>query len=384
VAAPGDLKSRFLRELLSGAYEYAGGLDQAHPTAVDALDGSLRRRAAVRRDALRDRVERLAARAGFTRRHFDAAAGAQGLASVIDGLDGLETTYAALADERSRALLVDLLRLRVLGPYHVTPTISPEEFRARQAEVERKWRTGATPIEASDPFFPVLHQYAVPNPGGEPIRLYTHSAALVNIFVLEQYRYAQGGVEIGADSDEVVLDAGGCWGDSALYFARRTGPGGRVYTFEFEPESLDIMRRNLELNPSLAERIVVVEEALWHSSGETIEFEPAGQSTSVGGGSLSTTTTTIDDFVEARGLDRLDLVKMDVEGAEPSLLDGARRTLGRHGPDLAIAAYHRDSDLVDLPLRVTEADRAYRLYLDHFSASRDETVLFARSDRRKA
>jgi FkbM family methyltransferase len=304
---------------------------------------------------------------------------------VIGGLGGLEATYAALGDDRSRRMLVDLLRLRVLGPYHVSPRIRPEEFRARQAEVEREWRTPAAPIESSDPFFPVLHQYEAPGPDGEPIRLYTHSAGLVNIFALEQYRYAHGDVEVAARPGDVVLDAGGCWGDSALYFAARVGDGGRVYTFEFEPESLGIMRRNLELNPRLAERVEVVERALWHSSGETLRFEPAGQLTSLGenGGARATETLTIDDFVREAGLARVDLVKMDVEGAEPSLLDGAGACLREHTPDLALAAYHRDSDLAELPRAVAAADAGYRLFLDHFSAGRDETVLFARAPRRE-
>src|SRR5690606_2150972 len=45
----------------------------------------------------------------------------------------------------------------------------------------------------------------------------------------------------------------------------------------------------------------------------------------------------IDDLVAELGLDRVDLVKLDVEGAEPFVLEGMRRTLATHRPQLAIS-----------------------------------------------
>ena len=388
VSVSRELEDRFLYEMLRAAYDYVPGIAQGDPSEVDPSDTSLSRRVRRARDTLRDGIERLASGAGFARRHFGVRGAAENLAQVIDRLDGLEATYASLADEHSRRMLVELLKLRVLGPYHVTPRMTAQEFRQKQAQVDRAWRIEAPPVEVSDPFFRALHLYEVPcADGGAPIRLYTHSAALVNIFVLQQYRYAHDRQAIEPRRDAVVLDAGGCWGDTALYFANLAGPGGRVYAFEFDSESLAIMRQNLELNPRLADRVQVVEKALWHGSGETLRFAPAGQLTSLTGGhaaegeSTAVKTVTIDDFVAGEGIGRVDFVKADVEGAELNVLRGADRCLREHTPELAVAAYHHDGDLVELPECVRGAGSDYRLFLDHFSASRDETVLFGRPAR---
>jgi hypothetical protein len=90
-------------------------------------------------------------------------------------------------------------------------------------------------------------------------------------------------------------------------------------------------------------------------------------------------TIAIDDFVAERGLERLDFVKMDVEGAELNLLQGARETIARFAPKLGLAAYHKDDDLVTIPEQLLALDPDYQLYLGSFSALEDETVLFATS-----
>ena len=61
---------------------------------------------------------------------------------------------------------------------------------------------------------------------------------------------------------------------------------------------------------------------------------------------------TLDGFVRRRGIERLDLVKMDVEGAEVSVLDGAGDTLRRLRPDLLVCAYHKTDDYETIRLRL--------------------------------
>jgi FkbM family methyltransferase len=376
-----SLKQTLLSEVLRDAHEYAPGVDSAHPAEVDPLELSWRRRLELVRARAADAVERSAALAGFHRRHFEPDRAAARLAAVLDQVDALERTWDALGDDHSKRLFVDLLKVRVLGPAHVSLPVSAERYRALQASAERRFRSGTETLEVADPFFSRLHMFELPRPSGRTIRLWSHSVSLVNIFELEQYGYARDGHSVVAAAGDVAIDAGGCWGDSALYLADLVGPEGRVYTFEFAPDSLDVLRRNLALNPELAERIVVVEEALWERSGERLTFAPAGQVTSVmrdaGDASLSTTTVTVDDFAEREGIDRVGFLKMDVEGAEPSVLRGAQGCLSEHAPKLAIAAYHRESDLAELPSAVAAARPDYRMLLGHFSPGEDETVLFA-------
>lgn len=279
-------------------------------------------------------------------------------------------------------MLVNVLKLRVLGPYHAPLPVTPEAFRAAQVRADRDLLVEPATFRVSDPWFSPLSRYRVPARSGGSIELHGHSAEIASIFLFDEYRYQRGSNSVDALRGDVVLDIGGCWGDTALYFADRVGPTGKVYTFEFNPESLEVMRANFELNPDLAERIEIVERALWDSSGETLEFWAAGAQTTVvpegaGHGALSTTTVTIDDFVRTQGIERVGFVKMDVEGAEPRVLRGARDVIARDAPRLAVAAYHRPDDLAQLPQAVTACGVDYEFFVDTASPLEDETVLFA-------
>jgi FkbM family methyltransferase len=70
-------------------------------------------------------------------------------------------------------------------------------------------------------------------------------------------------------------------------------------------------------------------------------------------------------------------IKMDIEGAEANALDGARKTIARHRPRLAISAYHRPGDLWDLLLKIRRWDLGYRFHLRSHSFNGFDTVLYA-------
>src|SRR5207247_2631007 len=104
---------------------------------------------------------------------------------------------------------------------------------------------------------------------------------ILDTFLLEQYRYEKGGIRIAAEPGDTVIDAGGCWGDSALYFADRSGPNGHVYCFEFTPANLEIFAKNLSLNPALEPRITVIPKAVWDRSGEPVAYDDRGPGTAL-------------------------------------------------------------------------------------------------------
>jgi FkbM family methyltransferase len=203
--------------------------------------------------------------------------------------------------------------------------------------------------------------------------------AVMGTYVLEQYRW-DGVPEVGVRPGDVVIDGGGCLGDTALYFSHLAGPQGRVHVFEFEPGNVGTLRANLELNPELATRIDVVEQPLWHRSGETMRFDPAGPSTRLGAGTQVVETAAIDALVAAGRIDRVDFLKLDIEGAELQALEGARETITRFRPRLALSVYHREDDLIRIPAFVEELGLGYRFALGHYTAHAEETILFAWTD----
>jgi len=142
---------------------------------------------------------------------------------------------------------------------------------------------------------------------------------------------------------DVVIDVGAYTGDTALIFSRLVGEEGRVIAFE--PDILNFEGLVKTIKNFNMKNVVAVERALWskkavmrfaetHSLGSSL-FLPGGC-----GRIRKVRVTTLDEEVRRLNLDRVDFLKMDVEGAEIEILKGARRTLREKAPHLAIATYH--------------------------------------------
>jgi FkbM family methyltransferase len=145
----------------------------------------------------------------------------------------------------------------------------------------------------------------------------------------------------------VCLDVGANIGVLALLMARRAGPTGRVCCFEPVPRLYDRLQDNVEGN-GLGGTIRAFRTALADVDG-TMSMAVAGEeetnqgtSSLVGQGdprlrdAAVVEVRTLDRFVEEEGLARVDFIKLDIEGAEPLFLDGARATLAQFRPDLLI------------------------------------------------
>ncbi|GHT01861.1 hypothetical protein AGMMS50276_30860 [Synergistales bacterium] len=72
-------------------------------------------------------------------------------------------------------------------------------------------------------------------------------------------------------------------------------------------------------------------------------------------------TTTIDDFVEENGLERVDFIKADIEGYERHMLKGAAKTLKRFAPKLALCTYHLLDDPEVMERFIKEANPVYNV-----------------------
>lgn len=135
----------------------------------------------------------------------------------------------------------------------------------------------------------------------------------------------------------VIFDVGANIGFYTLLLAAQVGSAGRVHAFEPDPLSFAILNRraaghaNVELNPAAVGD---------HTGRITLFTHRANRADnrvhdSLGGESAETLEvplTTLDDYCAARDIDRLDAVKMDIQGAEVAALAGFRKTLGRLRP----------------------------------------------------
>jgi FkbM family methyltransferase len=313
--------------------------------------------------ALRTKVRDLASYAGFYRA---SAIPYDQLREVFE-VDGLDQAYGLLQDQLSRDSFIKVLAYRILGYRHVRLPLNNAKYWELRQSVDKY-------VEKRDTIrnIPVLGSLDLCNFKG--IRLHVHRLAILHEFLLEQYRCARAG--IGVNPGDVVIDAGGCWGDTALYFAQDAA---RVFCFECMPSNIEIIQQNLALNPVLGAKIGVIQRALWSRSGEKFVFKDMGPGSHPveDGDGQDVETQTIDDFVSANSVKRVDFIKMDIEGAEPEALIGAERTIRKHRPKLAISVYHDVRHFASIPLWIAGLDLGYRLYLDHFTIHAEETVLFA-------
>ncbi len=72
----------------------------------------------------------------------------------------------------------------------------------------------------------------------------------------------------------------------------------------------------------------------------------------------------------------LRLIKLDIEGAERYALQGAKNTIVRNRPVLAICAYHLQDDILVLSDFIRSALTGYKLYLRHYLLSAGDTILY--------
>lgn len=144
-----------------------------------------------------------------------------------------------------------------------------------------------------------------------------------------------------------TFDVGAQSGFYSLLLSRLVGRGGSVIAFEPLPANLRILKENVEIN-TLA-NVVVRGEAVAEKSG-TLDFQvPALNSNLLAGplapGDQYPTTlvrsVSLDDFVDEIGC-RVDFIKVDVEGAEGAVLDGARRLLRKYHPTMMIELHNMD------------------------------------------
>ena len=148
---------------------------------------------------------------------------------------------------------------------------------------------------------------------------------------------------------DVAVDIGGNLGEWMAPMADRVGKAGRVYVFEPVPVLAAALERTARINGH-SRTVSVIRTAVADATGDAtfnMTMAAGGDGALSGlaaGGGTTVPTIALDDFMAERGLDRLDLIKIDVEGAERRVLEGARRTLANLKPRLVFESGHESAD----------------------------------------
>ena len=289
-----------------------------------------------------------------------------------------EWLYRTLADEQSKQVLLQILSYRVLGPRRVRFSALADRWPEVVASMKKHQINETKAEEGSGPLSR-RGLFRWKGRDGE-IRLKSHPLNWINTLYLEQYATDTPDGRIEVQPGQTVIDGGGCWGDTALYFADRAGKAGKVHSFEFSPANLETFRRNLNLNPQLSGRIQIHPFALSNQSGQTVTFEEGGPGTTLKGklGKNRATTKSIDALAEDLKICPIGFIKLDIEGFELPTLRGAAQTILRDQPALAIAAYHKPDDLFKIPREILKINQNYKIYMRHFTIHNEETMVLAK------
>jgi FkbM family methyltransferase len=150
----------------------------------------------------------------------------------------------------------------------------------------------------------------------------------------------------------VFIDGGANIGFYSILAARLAGPLGRVVAFEMMPDTAAVLRRHIAANGAPA--ITVVERALSDRSGSRVRasVEPGqhGQASIINDGSerhhsIEVETITLDEALIGCGA--IELIKLDLEGAEYAALQGAAAVLARTAC-VVFESNERDQRIFDL------------------------------------
>jgi FkbM family methyltransferase len=284
--------------------------------------------------------------------------------------DSLYSAYCALGNEKSKRLYLYLVAFRLAGHFSVR---LPVDFVDRAAEYEQfRAVESATPSQlAATGVFGQLKHFDFVH---RDHRYRVDCLGLEYYLVRGQYFYHADDVRIAPAPGDSVIDGGACMGDTAAVFSAAVGGSGKVYAFDPVADHLAILDYNAKQSP--IPNVVPMPFGLSHKN---VIAEPIVLNQYAPGFSARTSEVplrSLDFLVNTGEIEKIDFIKLDVEGAEMECLRGARDSIRRFKPKLAISLYHKPNDLFEIILHIKSQFPFYSCYIDHYTIHAEETVLY--------
>lgn len=190
----------------------------------------------------------------------------------------------------------------------------------------------------------------------------------------EQARDIYGRTGKGVKEGDIVLDCGANVGVFTRHALRQGAK--LIVAIEPAPENIETLRRNFK-DEIAAGRVIVYPKGVWdkddilelhvdphNSAADSFVIDKRGWDKVE-----KVPLTTIDKLVEELKLDKVDFIKMDIEGAETKALAGGRATIAKNKPRMALSVYHQP----DHPYKVPELVKAaYTQYQTEYGPCAEE------------
>ena len=160
-------------------------------------------------------------------------------------------------------------------------------------------------------------------------------------------------------TQEHYADLGAYRGDTVEEFLSYTDQWASILAVEPEPHSFKKLAKATAELPNCR----CVQAVMADAPGEVLFSAGRGRGSAAGKGGTSLPAESLDHLMQGRPVT---LLKVDVEGQEAAVLQGAQQTISRWRPKILLSAYHRSEDLFALPLQVLQMRPDYRLYLRRY------------------
>lgn len=172
---------------------------------------------------------------------------------------------------------------------------------------------------------------------------------------------------------EVLIDGGGYDGNNTKTFLSKIKDlyDKSGFAFVCEPES-EKYGKIQETLCDYDDQYTILSKGLWNCKSEVLFYKDNNKSKIDEEGESKLEVDKIDNLISVP----VSFIKMDIEGAEYNALLGAKETIIRDMPRLAICVYHKKEDIINIPKLIMTYGN-YDLYLRHYSLSDNDTVLYA-------
>ncbi len=163
---------------------------------------------------------------------------------------------------------------------------------------------------------------------------------------------------------DVVVDVGAHVGTFTAWSLQRGAS--KVVLFEPDPVNVECLRRNF-VNEIADGRVILFPEGAWSSElSIDLNLGVANSGTGsmvykeAGGRTIKVRVRPIDVMLKEAGVDKVNFIKMDIEGAEREAIKGAAATIRAHRPRMMLDSYHLPDDATVLPKLLTTLHPAYQ------------------------
>jgi len=163
--------------------------------------------------------------------------------------------------------------------------------------------------------------------------------------------------------DEFFIDAGAFNGDTVEEFITATsGKFTKIIAIEPDIKNYTALRRKFYAYGSGIFK--PINAAAWNADQQVEFIEKSGKAGTVGAGSSRPSAQINGMKIDTIcGENKPTYIKIDVEGAEQQVLQGAKSVITKHKPKMIVSLYHRTEDMHSLPILIHSMNQRYKFYL---------------------